>query len=631
MGFGGLASASGITAATRESLAMSIGKALFIDSTGDVWVTDGSKSGTSELIPRPSEIIGGFQPFGDKLLFLESEFGITGAHIEVYTTDGAKAGTKEFSLPPSPSFDFDSYLEDHDYAAFGNELLILDNVTAVQGEPPKVEFLVTNLTQAGTKTFTIAGPPLPLDFNASDFTGFGNLVLFSATDYKGVNTLWTSNGTAAGTKPLSIKGASTSFGGLRAGDLTVFGNEVLFEGIDNDGDSSLWKTNGTSAGTHELMRGVFPGDITVVKSEAFFSDGSGPLWVTNGTAAGTKEIVVSGAGDQGLAPFPKEITPFGNKVVFAGDAATGGLRPFISDGTPRGSFELSSIAEVVEGFTILGHQALFAAEDAADKFGLWVTNGTLNGTFELTKIHNAYFLGVSPTQLTVVGNEVLFVGEDSLENVGLWVTNGTTAGTREIYSPLSITDLTAAPSAKATELLAAAGDILIAGHHSTLTATAGADLFEFATPGSPLHPDSNMIVHFDAIGDKIAFSDPGFHLGLASPSATPQALPWTASPRTRPAGSPLRPSALPTTRAPASSITTRMVTSPAARANSSPPSAGTRTSPPAMFSSSHNPKSSGKWRRASGRRWPVLTPSAGRRRASSSTSRVAGGEIMVAQ
>jgi hypothetical protein len=46
-----------------------------------------------------------------------------------------------------------------------------------------------------------------------------------------------------------------------------------------------------------------------------------------------------------------------------------------------------------------------------------------------------------------------------------------------------------------------------------------------ATPGSALHLDSNVILHFVAGSDKIAFSDPGFHLGLANPSVTPPALP----------------------------------------------------------------------------------------------------------
>jgi hypothetical protein len=105
------------------------------------------------------------------------------------------------------------------------------------------------------------------------------------------------------------------------------------------------------------------------------------------------------------------------------------------------------------------------------------------------------------------------------------VTNGTAAGTKEIDAPLSIADLTAVPAAKAAQLLADAGAILVAGHHSMLTGTKGRDLFEFVTPGSARDPDNNMIIPFDAAADKIAFSDPGFHLGLANPGAAPQTLP----------------------------------------------------------------------------------------------------------
>jgi hypothetical protein len=519
---------------------MASAEALFLDENS-VWVTDGSKSGTHQLLLRadPGQELEGligpyyFAPFDGKLLFFELEYGSTGYHVQIYTTNGTQSGTKEFTIPALSYYYPNFYLEDADFAAFDGRLLILDSVTAVEGEPPKVEFLVTNLTKGGTKTFTIAGPPLPFNFDPSEFTGFGKLVLFSATNHAGVNTLWASNGSAAGTKALTVKGASSY--GLDAADLTVYRKEILFSGDDSAGYRGLWVTNGTAGGTHEIaqtgepfgyVENLNPQDLLVVGNKVLFI-ADGGLWQTNGTAVRTAEIVIRGASEEGIDPEPSELVGFGDRVLFVGNTAAGGTDIFVSDGSSKGSFALSWSGASPQDFSVFGSLVLFKAEDSADKEGLWATNGTANGTHEI-KINGAYFYGILDFESlagAVIGKEFVFIGTDRLENTGLWVTNGTAAGTHEVYAPLSVADLTAVPSAHAAPLLADAGDILIAGRHSTLRGTAGSDLFEFATPGSPLHPDSNVILHFDAADDQVAFSDPGFHLGLANPSAAPQALP----------------------------------------------------------------------------------------------------------
>jgi hypothetical protein len=531
---------------------MATADALFVNDN-TVWVTDGTTSGTHQLLLRadPGQQLEGimaspypdyFHVFNNNLLFFELEYStITGYHVQVYTTNGSAAGTKEFTVPLL-SNSYPSYLTAGDFAEFDNKLLILDNVTSIAGKPPKVEFLVTNLTKTGTKTFTINGPKLPYSFDPSEFTGLGNLVLFSAVDRNGISTLWASNGTAAGTTPLSIKGAAAS--GLAATDLTVFGKEILFSGADNAGYRGLWVTDGTAKDTHEIVQtgepfgfaeSLNPEFMTVVAGKQVFFAADGGLWKTNGTALGTKEIVVPGGYDNGLDVNPEYpgLVRFGSKVLFVGTTASGATDIFVSDGTSKGSYALTWSGTAAENFEVFGNQVLFEAEDASRKEGLWITNGSKNGTHEI-KISMAYsqgFFSLVSFAGAAIGKEFVFSGTNVLEQTGLWVTNGTT--THQINAPLSVSDLTAVPATKAAQLLAAAGDVLIAGHHSALTGTKGADLFKFATPGSPLHPDSNVVAHFDARTDKIAFSDPGFRLELANPSATPQTLPadlFTANP-----------------------------------------------------------------------------------------------------
>jgi ELWxxDGT repeat protein len=255
-----------------------------------------------------------------------------------------------------------------------------------------------------------------------------NEVLFDGPDLlaPGEQTLWVTNGTAAGTSEFpQISGAEN--GGLNPSYLTPYDGEVLFEGIDSSSEFGLWVTNGTGAGTSEIggigstgisganPDGLQPEYFQVYGSEVLFrgitglaGDAIGSLWVTNGTAAGTSEI--GGAANTGISGI-----------------SSGGMLP----GDPE--------------FTVFNGKVLFSARDAANNQGLWITNGTAAGTSELAPISGAMTVGspgsdvmgaASPADgpdFVVLGNEVLFRGNDTQDTPGsLWVTNGTAAGTSEI-------------------------------------------------------------------------------------------------------------------------------------------------------------------------------------------------------
>lgn len=301
----------------------------------------------------------------------------------MYTTDGTKAGTSEHTIGVDVN-NLESSIAGGQFAQLGNELLIFDQATSMVGQPPTFKFLLTDDTTGGTTTFTIPGPPLPLTFNPGLFFSFGNLVLFSATDYGGSNSLWVSDGTAAGTKPLSIAGAAGDSLGFEPHDFTRFGGSVLFSGRDASHYSGLWITDGTAAGTHELTTNTSAGNITVVAGKAFFVDGVsffGDLWVTDGTAAGTRELSAVGG----------TLTAFGDEVLDSGGPEQVDL--FVSDGTPAGTTQLTWTGSSAERFVALGNKVLFEASDASHKLGLWVTDGTSAGTVEIS-VPNAYFNGI---------------------------------------------------------------------------------------------------------------------------------------------------------------------------------------------------------------------------------------------
>src|SRR5207237_2173593 len=92
------------------------------------------------------------------------------------------------------------------------------------------------------------------DVSAPDLTVFAGKALFAGEDTSGNISLWTTDGTGAGTRELTVAGSYGQglFFNVTAPDFTVLGNKVLFAGQDATGKSNLWVTDGTAGGTSEL-------------------------------------------------------------------------------------------------------------------------------------------------------------------------------------------------------------------------------------------------------------------------------------------------------------------------------------------------------------------------------------------
>jgi ELWxxDGT repeat protein len=202
------------------------------------------------------------------------------------------------------------------------------------------------------------------------------------------------------------------------------GGKALFVGEDTSGNISLWSTDGTGAGTNELTAagsnatGLFfnvtEPDFTVLGNKVLFAGqdaaGNSGLWVTNGTAGGTRELMVAGANAGGLfdlhhfsTNFSPEFTVLGNLALFEGYDARGVDGLWVTDGTAAGTHELTVAGSYASGlfanvsapdFTVVGSTVLFAGDDASGNANLWITNGTSAGTSELTAA------GASPSALS---------------------------------------------------------------------------------------------------------------------------------------------------------------------------------------------------------------------------------------
>ncbi len=409
----------------------------------------------------------GFTILGNRALFEgEDASGAAG----LWVTDGTSAGSTELIVAGSDAGGlFTNVIAPHLTVFAGKALFVGDDASGDIG------LWTTDGTAAGTSELAAAGSyanGLFYNFAAPDFTVLGAKVLFAGQDANGSPNLWVSDGTAAGTSELAVAGANS--GGLFSLNFfpsgfspgfTVLGARALFEGYDASGIDGLWVTDGTPAGTRELnIAGSFASglfvdvnapDLTVFAGKALFAgeDTSGniSLWSTDGTGAGTSELTVAGSNATGLfySVAEPDFTVLGNKVLFAGQDATGHSNLWVTDGTAGGTSELAVAganagglfdpnffpAGFSPGFTVLGNLALFEGYDASGVEGLWATDGTAAGTRELRVAGSdasGLFAYVAAPDITIIGGAALFAGRDASGYINLWVTDGTSAGTSEL-------------------------------------------------------------------------------------------------------------------------------------------------------------------------------------------------------
>ena len=170
------------------------------DASGNtnLWVTDGTAAGTSELTAVGAA--SGLNPSGITVLGTKALFqGIDASNrFELWVSDGTSGGTIE-------------------------------------------------LTPAGANSIGLFGD---IGLLSPDFTPLGGKLLIQGSDVSGRLGLWVTDGTSAGTSELAVAGADSDR--LSSGeifpDFTVVGNKALFMGEDPRGFNSLWVTDGTLAG-----------------------------------------------------------------------------------------------------------------------------------------------------------------------------------------------------------------------------------------------------------------------------------------------------------------------------------------------------------------------------------------------
>ena len=357
------------------------------DGTGtngtELWSSDGTEAGTSlfkDVFPGPESSfpIGMASALGE--LVFRADDGVHGS--EPWASDGTPAGTALVTdILPGPASgsafglalgDSRAYLQADD-GTTGNELW-------VYGGPGTDTTLVRDLNPGedpGVQGRTLA---------------VGDSVYFGGDDGTGLK-LWRSDGTEAGTEPVSddvfldltphvwvdgklffsavtgaagqepwvydsAEGTTTMLRDVVPGPtwgLPLFVSAARVDGTvlftaSPGSATELWKTDGTPDGTVPVEDGVgMVGTLAVVEGVAYFAGGDGggtgtELWRSDGTVAGTRIVADIDEGPD--SSLPEQLTPIGDRLFFSGNDGVRGSEPWTSDGTEAGT---RIVADVIAG------------------------------------------------------------------------------------------------------------------------------------------------------------------------------------------------------------------------------------------------------------------------------------------
>ncbi len=393
----------GICSSSPMALASPDGHPFFEASTGEssmLWTMDGT---SEEIVPVKG--VGANGPSGSadgKLVFsaFDPDHG-----TELWRSDGTAEGTHLLMD-----------IADEDVGgANPRGLMTLGATTLFFADDADGSALFrSDGTETGTEA-VMRG----LSNRTYEWTASSNRAYFLIRAGESSWSLWTSDGTEAGTLRLTPDGVSCP--GEMSAPVAKLGSRVFFSAGNPDQGTELWITDGTRAGTR-LVADLLPGTASssphgfvVFQGKAWFMARS-RLWKSDGTAAGT---IALGPRLTDVHPW----TTYNGRLWFTG-SASGGWGLWTTDGTQ--TVRIVTLGEAISDPVYFGGRVWFLSDDRE----LWSSDGTVAGTRELPWPEPRFSLN----RLVSDGSR-LYLGVRRRENGYIhetWVSDGTAAGTRKI-------------------------------------------------------------------------------------------------------------------------------------------------------------------------------------------------------
>jgi ELWxxDGT repeat protein len=298
---------------------------------------------------------------------------------------------------------------------------------------------------------TVAGPGSTLVESrldgASTVVGSGRLYFADSE-----RALWTSDGTAAGTRRLAqFGGGSVQASGIAC--VLARGNGDVLVLLERSGSSSmeLWRIDGAGAVQPLLTPALMPAGASL---------GTHPRGCP--VELGGQLLLRAALPATGLELFRSNLTP--------------GHLALVRDIAPGAADGLDSEVEPA----IAGGKLYFSGDSSGtgDNAEPWVSDGSAQGTFEL---HDTGFPGVpGPHSFSAYGSDVVFAADGKfLAGHQLWRSDGTQAGTRPLTTPsLAIrTVLPLTETGPAGRVIAVDGTRIFFGASAVGAAATGSDLY----------------------------------------------------------------------------------------------------------------------------------------------------------
>ena len=351
--------------------------------------------------------------------------------------------------------------------------------------------------------------PGPSGSRPNSMTAIDGTLYFEASTPSAGAALWTSDGTADGTR--LVKDLAPTLDLSIVGPFFDVGGTVLFRGQDDPTGAELWTTDGTTTGTQRI-KDIDPGPASglggssayvVYKGELVFAadGGSGvELWTSDGTTAGTQKLKEINPGSQVDGDStPRHFTVVDGTLYFEAFSPSYGAELWKTDGTTAGTQRVTDLAPGPDGaylddLTEAGGRLFFVHyPPGTTNYELWTSDGTADGTTIVQEIESGSS-GSFPRNLTEVDGTLYFSTRDHT----LWRSQGTAPTTQQVQS-FSGTRL---------KELTVVGSTLYFAHE----ATSGDELWKSdgTAPGTvrlaPIPGSSSRIAHIGAAGSTVFFN-----------------------------------------------------------------------------------------------------------------------------
>ena len=378
----------------------------------------------------------GFIRLGNQTFFIASDY-VHG--YELWVTDGTESGT--------------SLVKDI-YPGLGdgcfNRATITRKASKLQTLGKNVYFFATDGTHGfelwrsdGTEFGTVMVKDIMTGAASSSvdllLVRAGSYIYFAANDALHGTELWKTDGTDTGTVMLK-----DIYPGPQSGNPQYFfadSDIIYFAANDKINGYGLWKSNGTEDGT-VFIKNVAPSgnlkdSVPYIKlnGQLYFAGvslGYGTeLWKTDGTPDGTTLVKDINPGKADA--FPSHFNSLNNHIVFSAITKAQGKEIWQSDGTEAGTSLVKDINAGKEDGNpskpvVLNNHVYFAASDSANRSQLWISDLTDTGT------HILYPARVTPGQqfrnLFADNRWIYFTADSADAGFELWRSDGTTEGTR---------------------------------------------------------------------------------------------------------------------------------------------------------------------------------------------------------